>query len=370
MKDLLNDIGIKKIGIIIGVFAAVIVIIVVGLKLFNSFFAGTSYSKIETTMVEAAKAYYEKNPKMLPQMPGGIVTVSSNNLTSNGHMKELSTYTKKIDSSLSCTGNVSVTNINGKYRYTPNLNCGDKYKTSTLVGYIRNQEPLVTSGQGLYELNGGYVFRGDSPNNFVKFANHKWYITKISDDYVYLMFADRADFRSVWDDRYNVERGTNSGINDYLVSRVRTYLENLYNSDQLFSNNDKMLLTPFNLQVGNRGLSDIANDGSIEGSVIVENSYIGILPVYDYINASIDSSCNSAQSNSCANYNYMSYFDFPWWLSNGNRDTTHQAYKISNGTLNSGTANQDSRVLPVVRLVKDALYVSGDGTEADPYVIK
>ena len=204
----------------------------------------------------------------------------------------------------------------------------------------------------------------------MKFANHLWYITKIYDDYAYLMLADRADYRTVWDDRFNVERNSETGINDYQVSRMRTYLENLYNSEELFTSSDKMLLTPYTLQVGNRTLSQTANDGSIEGSVTIENSYIGILPAYDYINASIDTSCVSTESSSCKNYNYMAYFDFAWWLSTGNSESTHQAYKVNLGTLTFGMANQDSRVLPVVRLVRDALYVSGDGTKDNPYVIK
>lgn len=370
MKDLLKDIGIKKIGIVAGIFVGVIVLIIILLKLFNSFFGETSYAKIETTMVDAAMDYYNKNPKLLPQMSGGIVTVNATNLTSNGHMKDLNDYTKKIDGTISCSGSVSVTNIDGKYRYTPSLNCGDKYKTTTLVGYIRSHEPLVISGQGLYELNGGYVFRGDAPNNYVQFANHKWYIVKIQDDYAYLMLADRSSYQSVWDDRYNVDQNSNTGINDYKVSRMRTYLENLYDSEELFSSNDKMLLSPFTLQVGNRPVSATANDGSIEGSMTIENSYVGILPAYDYINASIDSSCNSTESNSCANYNYMSYFDFAWWLSTGNSETTHQVYKVNLGTFVSGMASIDSRVLPVIRLVKDALYVSGDGTFDNPYIIK
>lgn len=370
MKDLLNDIGIKKIGIIAGVFIGVIILLIVCLKLYNSLFAGTSYGKIETTMVNAARKYYAQNQKLLPQTSGGSVSVNTTTLASNKHMKDLSEYTKKINSAVSCTGSVTVTNINGNYRYTPNLKCGDQYETRTLVSYIRSQEPLVTTGQGLYEMNGGYVFRGDAPRNYVQFAGHKWFITKINNDYAFLMLADRTDIRSVWDDRFNVNHGDSSGINDYSVSRVKSYLEELYESDELFTANDKMLLSPYNLQVGNRAPSIAANDGSIESSKVIENSYIGILPVYDYINASIDTSCISADSESCANYNYMSYFDFPWWLSTGNSDSTHQVYKINNGTITYGMANQDSRVLPVVRLVKDALFVSGDGTTENPYIIK
>jgi len=47
-----------------------------------------------------------------------------------------------------------------------------------------------------------------------------------------------------------------------------------------------------------------------------------------------------------------------------------EIYKIENGKVSSSTTNVNSRVRPVVRLVKDALYVSGDGTETNPYKVK
>ncbi len=370
MKELLNDIGIKKIGIIAGVFIGIIVVIVVGLKLFNSFFAGTSYSKIETTMVEAAKEYYAKNPKLLPQMSGGNVTVNATNLTSNGHMKDLTEYTKKVDSSISCAGSVSVTNINGKYRYTPNLKCGEKYATETLVAHIRNQEPLMNSGSGLYELNGGYVFRGDSPNNFVKFSDDLWSIVKIEDDYVYLFYRGNKEFINVWDNRYNIDRGDRSGINTYSVSRIATYLDDLYNGTQLLNDTAKMMLTPYNVAVGKRDSNVVANDGSVEKSEVLENKYFGLLPLYDLINASTDEHCNAASSKSCGNYNYFSYVLGSWWTATADSSNTYQSYLINGAVVSQATSDVSAWVRPVVRLVNDALYVSGDGTEANPYVIK
>ena len=49
------------------------------------------------------------------------------------------------------------------------------------------------------------------------------------------------------------------------------------------------------------------NDGSIEKSSLLEKQYIGLLPLYDYINASIDTNCNSALTESCTNYNYLNH---------------------------------------------------------------
>lgn len=369
MKELINDIGMKKILMIAGIFVGVIVLIIVCLMLYNSLFAGTSYSKIENTLVSAARDYYKKNPKLMPQTSGGSVSVNATTLAANKHMKDLSEYTKKINSAISCTGSVTVTEVNGKYRYTPNLKCGDQYETKTLVSQIRSNEELVITGQGLYEMNGGYVFRGDAPNNFVDFSDRIWNIVKIQDDYIYMIMRDSKDIKSQWDNRYNVNRNTTSGINDYSVSRIKTYLDSLYNST-LLNEQSKMLLSPYNAPVGKRDESVMANDGSIENSTIEENTYLGLLPLYDFINASIDANCNSAASKSCANYNYLSYLVGSWWTATGNSATTHQVYKIENGKISSSTTNTSSRVRPVVRLVKDALFVSGDGTETNPYKVK
>ncbi len=370
MKELLNEIGIKKIVVTVGIIVAIVIVIIFCLKLYNRMFAGTSYSKIETIMVDAAKDYYQKNPKLLPQMSGGNVTIDVGNLKSSGHMKDLSEYTKKLDGSLSCSGNVSVTNVSGKYRYTPNLKCGDQYQTETLVAHIRNLEPLKSSGAGLYEFNGGYIFRGDTPNNFVKFSNDLWSIVKIEDNYIYLFYRGKGDYVSVWDDRFNVDRGDNSGINTYSISRIATYLDTLYTNSAFLNEEAKMLLTPYSVAIGKRDENVMANDGSIEKSEVLENKYLGLLPLYDVINASLDEYCNSAASRSCSNYNYFSYIMGSWWTATADSSTTHRAYKINGASISSSPTDTDLRVRPVVRLVNDALYVSGDGTEENPYIIK
>lgn len=370
MKDLLNNVGIKKILAIIGIIVGVIVLIIFCLLMYNNFFTKSTYSSIENEMTSAAKDYYNENPKLLPQTAGGIVTVNVNTLVANGHMKELAEYMKKIDSTVSCTGVVTVTETNGKYRYAPSLKCGNSYETKTLVSQIRSNEQLVISGQGLYEMNGGYVFRGDAPNNYVKFSDRIWHIVKIQDDYVYLLARDALDYVSVWDDRYNVTRSDNSGINDYGVSRVRAYLDNLYAGDEYLKSSDKMLVVPYNLSIGKRDKNAAGTDGSIENSEILQNVYMGLLPIYDVMNASIDENCRTIEDSSCSNYNYLSYLRSSWWSATANSANTYQVYKTNGGYISTSPANTELKIRPVVRLVKDALYVSGNGTLENPYTIK
>lgn len=370
MKDLINDIGLKKILLILGGIVVVVVLIVVGLLLYNNLFSKISYSEIESEMVNAAHNYYNDNAKLLPKNSGDTISINSNALAAGGYMKDLAEYTQRIDETLSCTATVNVTNVNGKYRYIPNLVCGENYSTETLVRHIREKESIVISGEGLYELNGGYVFRGDSPNNYVSFANgREWRIVKIEDDYIYLLYTmEDTKNRAVWDNRYNVERNGNTGINDYLVSRISSFLEKSYSSS-FFTDAERMLLTPFDLPIGKRSPEVMANDGSIEKSEIL-NCYLGLLPAYDFVNASIDENCSAVINNSCANYNYLSYVSGDWWLATASQDSSYEVFEVSGGRVSTSHANRMSNVRPYVRLVKDALYVSGDGTAANPYKIK
>ena len=371
MKDLFENTGTKKLLFIFGGIVGLAIFIVVILLLYNSFFSRMSYSKIETTMVEAAKKYYGENGRLLPSESGESATVNVTSLVSAGYMDELNKYTSRIDKSLSCSGSVLVTNINNQYRYSPNLICGEKYATETLLKHIRDQEAIVTSGDGLYELNGGYVFRGENPNNVVKFADRTWNIIKIQDDYIYMLYADEEKYdKRVWDNRYNIDRSSAVGINDFSVSRIHDSLNNIYNSGTFFYDDEKMLVMPFDLPIGGRSVSDIANDGSMEGSRILENQYLGLLPLYDFINASTDTNCLSASSKSCANYNYLSYLDDDWWLLTPSNENTYEVYNVTNGTVSLEYASVNSIVRPYVRLVKDVLYVDGTGAPSNPYTIK
>ena len=64
-------------------------------------------------------------------------------------------------------------------------------------------------------------------------------------------------------------------------------------------------LTTYTLCIGKRNDLDTSKDGSIECSSPLENQYIGLLPLYDYMNASLDSICLNANSKECQNYNYL-----------------------------------------------------------------
>lgn len=367
MKDFINDFGKKKLLIIAGGFVGFIILMIIILLVVNSF-KKNSYSDVEDKVLKAAKSYYSDNEKLLPKNTNDEVSINSTTLVSGGYLKDLDKLVP--DKNVNCTASVTVTNLSGKYRYTSKLKCGTKYETQTLKSKILANEQTVISGQGLYELNGGYVFRGENPNNNLKFAGKEWKIVKIDNDYTVIILNERLA-KTSWDNRYNTERRQTDGINDFTVSRVNDYLTNVYNGDSLFSDSNKNLIAPHNLEIGKRGIDVSYNDGSLEKSEVMENKYLGLLPLYDYINASLDTNCVSASTQSCSNYNYLNQFKYNWWTGTADADNTFKAYKIENsGRIFSSRTATSLYVRPVVYLAKDAMYVSGNGTEDSPYVAK
>ncbi|MBE6147228.1 MAG: hypothetical protein E7168_02715 [Firmicutes bacterium] len=369
MKELINDIGKKKLLIILGVIVGLVVVTVVILLLYNNLFATKSYSSIENAVIEAAKKYYNANPSLLPKNPNDEVSINSTSLMSGGYLDDIS---KMSPDNVSCTATVTVTNVNYNYRYTSKLQCGEIYTTRYLLEYVQKYQGTVASGQGLYSLNGEFVYRGENPNNNVVFGGHKWNIVKFdSNGNAVLIYADKLE-KMAWDDRYNAERKQNDGINDYSVSRVHDYLTNLYNGTSLLSDKDKSLVISHDLYIGKRSEAAIYNDGSIEKSNVLENKYIGLLPLYDYINASLDSNCTSALTDSCSNYNYLNAnYDNNWWTLTADIESTHRVFLVTlSGSITANRASGNGYLRPVIYLAKDAIYVSGDGTAENPFKIK
>jgi len=365
---MLKNLDKKKIMIIAGAFVGLIVLIIIILLIFHAL-KGTknSYRDIENKVLKAAKKYYSENKNLLPQNVNEQISIDDVTLTSLGYLKDLNDMTEE---GVTCSAKVTVSYNNSDYRYTPLLDCGDKYKSQTIFSYIEENEKRVFSGSGLYDLNGEYVYRGETPNNYINLSGELYRIVKLTEGHV-VIIADSKVKRGPWDNRYNDIRRKSDGINDYKVSRIQEYLNNIYNDEELISKEDKQLLYRHNAYIGKRGENDNFNDGSIEKSDYFADQYLSVLPLYDYINASIDNNCNSARTNSCRNYNYLNYYRYNWWTSTADNSNTFKVYRIQvDGTIELIRASSNGYIRPVIYLVSDALYVSGDGTKDNPYEVK
>ena len=365
----MKDLGKKKLLMITAGIIAFVILIIIILLIYNAIFGKTTYKDIENKVLNAAKEYYKEHSELLPKNENEEVTTTDTALTAAGYLDSMSELTKKMDG-VSCTATVMVNYAGGEYRYTPLLNCGDKYSTKTLVSYIENNEQKVFTGEGLYDLNGELVYRGEDPNNYVSFSGKIWRIVKIVNNKAVLILNDKS-IRTVWDDRFNTDKNRTDGINDYNVSRIKESLSELYQGESIINKEDKNLLSVHTLYTGKLYETDNYNDGSIDNSEILENQYLGLLPLYDYINASIDNNCYSATTDSCSNYNYLNHYNYNWWTLTGDASTTHKVFRVSSaGTVDLLRASSNGYIRPVIYLAKDAVYVSGNGTEESPYTIK
>ncbi len=363
----------KRLMLIMGVIVAILLLIVIILLLIKFVFNRTlSFEKIENKMKNAAIEYYKVQKDLLPQEEGGKDLVDASTLSASDYMKPLNEYVGK---GVSCTGEVSVEKINGRYVYTPYLDCGDKYQTKELYRAVIEQG-LVTSGYGLYQFGSEYVYRGETVNNYVTFANTIWRIVKVTANNQVLLILDDEEYMPdlEWDDRYNQQEGTKTGINAYHVSRVKEALELYYKEKTddtvTFSSADQDKLASFSLCVGAREENYAINDNAKECALVEENQMIGLLTVSDYLNASADSNCHSILDRSCQNYNYLRMKKNFWLVTPNSKDTKSVYYVASSGYVSTSEALSSRLIRPTVLMNRTVMIASGSGTKEKPFTLK
>ena len=268
------------------------------------------------------------------------------------------------------------------YQYVTYVDCGDvNYSSKTLGKEVMKQNiETLSTKDGLYNvssvsknsssskttLTGGYIFRGEDPNNYVKIHSTTYRIIRVDTDGDLLVVPNSYGVLSSYDDRYNSYTSNTSGKNDYNRSLLKKNLEdnlekNKANSPLLYIN-----LVEKNFCVGQRTSRDVGKDGSKECKTIDTNK-VGALAVYDYMAASLDKKCLMTSSVECQNYNFLSKHNT--WLATPSVKASNLAFYISK-TIKEEECSRMMNVLPVYALSKDTVISGGTGTKLDPYVVK
>ena len=311
-------------------------------------------------MKQAAIDYCKTHEELLPQ-PNSPVTITYSTLQEQELLKPVDKYLKTEQQ---CSGQVVVKNNNGNYSYTPYLKCGNEYVTTELYKKVLENNQIVTERDGLYQIGSSKVFRGEKINNYVSFANKTWRILKINDDNSIKLLLNDSKIKTTWDNRYNSEKKYTSGKNTYSISRLKETIDELYNNNTFLSDDDKSKLVAKSLCIGSRSKDLTTNDGAAECKSVLENQYIGVISLYEYINSSIDEKCKNYNNNECQNYNYLTRFpdNNAWWTITPVSDNTYQVYIIgSYGTMSISNCSSTAAVRPTVYLNSDVMYSSGDG---------
>lgn len=367
LKEKLNSGNLnKKLIMYIGIgFVALIVFLIILFVIKTISGNRISPEKLEGKIKAAAVSYYEKNPDKLPKENGSKLKITIEELVEYDQLKSLD---ELLDKGTSCTGYVNVSKNNGYYSYIPYVDCGDDYKTNLLVNVIKNEKNVVTTGNGLYKMNDYYLFRGENLNNHVSFAGKNWLILRVNNDNTIRLLLEDKSESVVWDDRYNTEKNSNVGKNNYDVSRIKESLSNYFKSDA-FNDEERSLIVPMNLCTGKRKYDAKVNNGSIECSKTVQNQPLGLLQLNEYMLASIEANCTDLYSYQCTNYNYLSTLSSSFWTITAAAENSYKVYKIS-GFPATANASSSAQLKVVATISSDVIFTKGDGTVENPYVIK
>jgi len=347
---------------LIGVMIVIIIAIAIAVKIIGS---KITYEELEEKLAAAAESYTKDFPNELPTQEAPTKVISATTLIEKEYIKELKKYVK--DSS--CTANVNITYKNGTYDYQTFLTCKD-FKTEKFIDTIKSNNKLSSFGEGYYEMNNELVYRGQNPNNYIEFADKLWRIVKVNNkgQFIIILNDFEEDYYDVWDDRYNTETDSQKGNNNYSVSRVLYSLNNIYN--EKYSKYSSQL-SKFDLCTGKRSTNESDKSGLVDCSNILEGQTIGLLPLYDYMNASLDNLCTTSSSSECQNYNYLVNEEDKWWTSTGSSENTYDVYFINySGKIVNEDANIRANYRYILALKDSILYKSGTGTKSDPYIIR
>lgn len=360
--------------------AVVIVVVVVVMLIIMAIASSTkgktlTYDQIEAEMKNAAMEFYQVQSSLLPEEDGETAEVSVETLSSSEYhlMSPLSESRPGED----CSGRVVVEKVGDNYVYTPYLDCGDNYSTKELYQAVL-ETGIDSRGNGLYEMNGEHVFRGEYVNNYVQLDEAVYRIVKVMNDNRIMLILDDVSeslLGAAWDNRYNSTLGYDGGINNYHLSRMYEYLKTFYESGYsdivILSDNDKEKLVPFDLCIGKRSESETNNTNQVECSEVLEDQMMGLLTVSDYVNASLDTNCQASGDRACKNYNYLVTSRNEWWLVTASSESTSEVYSVTtSGYVQATDANDYRRMRPVIMLNSNVMIQSGTGTAEDPYILK
>ncbi len=349
-----------RIFVIIGIIMVVFIMVIAIASLFTNH--KMSFSKIEQKMKTAAQNYYEDHTDQLPVQDGDKVTITVDTLVEAKKIKSLNQLSN-VDS---CTGTVTILNNNGYYLYLPYLDCGENYQTSTILSKIIEPKNIVSSGNGLYKMGDEYIFRGEYVNNYVTFAGEPWRIIKVTADQSIRLIRVSETDEYEWDNRYNSQTGDSDGINNYLVSRVRDRVNEIYNNDKVFTDTERSYIISHDVCIGKRTAND---SNETECSNVLENQPLALPRASEIMLASIDPQCTKINSMNCINYNWMSKLQQDIWTVTADSASTNYVYTI--GRIARKTeANDEAATYIVLHLSGNLPYISGDGSKENPYIIK
>lgn len=312
-------------------------------------------------MVTKAKAYF-KYHELLPTKEGKEQIVTLDELVEDGFK-----IPDKALGDSSCTGSVTVKKNGKNYFYIPYLECSE-YTTDYIINHVKKD--VVTSESGLYKVGEEYIYKGNKVNNYLSLNGVLYRIIKVdSDGNLRLIKNEREANEISWDNKYNTQSEENIGINNYYNSLIYDRLwESYKTNDKYFNNKVRKHLIAFDVCLDKKKLDDNSFK-TVECENVLEDQFITIPSLYDYVNASYDSDCDELNKGACSNFNYLDDVISSSWTINAVSDNTSDVYYIASSDVLSQNAVVYKGYYWVITISGNELYSSGNGTLEKPYVV-
>ena len=242
---------------------------------------------------------------------------------------------------------------------------------------ILDKEPIVTTGDGLYEdeyEEGKYTYKGANPNNYVTFNNETagWRIISINSDGTIKIMRNASIDNRAWD-----TSGSNGNNNWNYPASLNTYLNGIYYNSLTSTAQSQIVESSYysgGVTEDNNDMQDQIND---EKST-VSNVKVALPTVSEYIRAGSNTSCKTlstynSNSDTCKNSDWMFTSDYSYWwtLSPVSGNTIRVFYVYFNGDVDrSYNANNPTRAVRPVVTLSSSVKITGTGTQSDPYIIE
>lgn len=345
---------VKTFGIIIGAIIVLFVVIFIILAIAN---AKVNNGQLLNMLENSAKKYYNAHQSELPKQDSSVV-ITADTLIANKYMKPFEKLTKNTN----CSGRVVVSNNGGDYVYEPSVVCNE-YKSVNIATKLA--ENVVSEDAGLYKNEDTYYYRGEYVNNYIKLGNKVYRILSFGNDKMKIIDPKTTDKVYQWDNRYSHDVGKTLGINDYSKSRIRELYQTKYEEYDVGA---KKYIVKSEWCIGKRAISNFEVN-NVECDAKIED-YLGMITPYEYARASLDINCLNIRGGSCNNYNYISrLFDATIWTAASASDNGYQAYAFSSGFTVTDCIEKNKLAF-LFNISSDNVYVSGDGSQTSPYIIR
>ena len=314
---------------------------------------------------KAASDYTIEHPEKLDEynLNDSYVTIGelqSLNYLSKGTIKNPVTK-KKMDGCVVITYDNEKSNYN--YTYKEDSCNSLKISTASLISAyetIIKNEPIVTSDDGLYEIDDEYVYRGLTPNNYMTIDNTMYRILSLNKETKTIKVIKDSGDSKIWQENQN-----NKDYN-FRTSSVYTYLNtNFYQT--LSETLQKYVLSnaTWYTGIGEYKEANLVALKSINQLSSI-NANVGLLSAYEYVRVSLNESCqNNFLDSNCTGKNYLSKGKKMWLL---NSETSKVWLVNENGKIEETNSPSTASVYPVYTL-KPNIMVTGLGTKEKPYVL-